>query len=57
MAHDDVAAAYAALKERLAVEHGSDPDERAAYRAGKAAFIGNVVDRACREGYPGPDSN
>jgi GrpB-like predicted nucleotidyltransferase (UPF0157 family) len=28
MAHDDVAAAYAALKERLAVEHGSDPDER-----------------------------
>jgi len=56
-AHDDVAAEYAVLKQRLAAEHGSNPDERTAYRAGKAAFIQNVVDLAFREGSPGRDSN
>jgi len=56
-AHDDVAAEYAVLKQRLAAEHGSNPDERTACRAGEAAFIQNVVDLAFREGSPGRDSN
>jgi len=54
-AHDDVAADYAVLKQRLAAEHGRDPDERTAYRAGKAAFIRSVVDLALQDGYPGRD--
>jgi GrpB-like predicted nucleotidyltransferase (UPF0157 family) len=41
--HADVAAQYASLKRTLAIEHGTDPDDRAAYRAGKAAFIRAVT--------------
>jgi GrpB-like predicted nucleotidyltransferase (UPF0157 family) len=37
---DPVAAEeYASLKRDLALRHGADPDDRAAYRAGKADFI------------------
>ena len=56
-AHDDVAADYAVLKQRLAAEHGRDPDERTAYRAGKSAFIRSIVDLALQEGSPGRDSS
>jgi GrpB-like predicted nucleotidyltransferase (UPF0157 family) len=40
--HPDVAEAYAALKRRLAAAH---PDDRAAYTAGKSAFVERVLDR------------
>jgi GrpB-like predicted nucleotidyltransferase (UPF0157 family) len=41
--HPDVAAAYAALKRRLAAAH---PDDRAAYTAGKGAFVERVTEEA-----------
>jgi GrpB-like predicted nucleotidyltransferase (UPF0157 family) len=44
------AAEYAALKRDLADRHGADPDERDAYRAGKADFIVEVTTAAQREG-------
>lgn len=37
--HAPAAAEYATLKHRLAAQFGSDPNERDAYRRGKAAFI------------------
>jgi GrpB-like predicted nucleotidyltransferase (UPF0157 family) len=37
--HDDAVAAYAVLKTELANAHGHDPNDRDAYRQGKAAFI------------------
>jgi GrpB-like predicted nucleotidyltransferase (UPF0157 family) len=55
--HDDDAAAYAALKSELARDHGQDPNEREAYRGGKAAFIQTTTAKALRESRPGPDSN
>ena len=41
-----VAAEYEALKRRLANEAGADPNDRAAYRDGKAPFIRSVTDAA-----------
>jgi GrpB-like predicted nucleotidyltransferase (UPF0157 family) len=48
-AHPEVAAEYGALKQDLARRHGDDPDDRAAYRAGKAGFIGRVTRIALAE--------
>jgi len=45
----ELAVEYGALKTRLAAEHGGDPNERDAYRAGKAAWIRAVTDDALRE--------
>ena len=38
-ANPQIAAEYGALKSRLAAIHGSDPNQRDAYRAGKAEWI------------------
>ncbi len=51
--HDAVARAYGELKVRLALEHGGDPDDRQAYRDGKAAFVTAVTRRALADG-PSP---
>src|SRR5215475_4757189 len=37
--HPDTAAEYEDLKRRLAAAHGRDPNDRRAYREGKADFI------------------
>jgi GrpB-like predicted nucleotidyltransferase (UPF0157 family) len=37
--HSELAAEYGELKRRLADAHGSDPNQRDAYRAGKASWI------------------
>jgi GrpB-like predicted nucleotidyltransferase (UPF0157 family) len=42
---------YESLKRRLADEHGADPDDRTAYRAGKSAFVERVTTAAL--GHPG----
>ena len=44
--HADARQEYAALKQRLAAAHGGDPNERDAYRAGKAEFIRTITTRA-----------
>ncbi len=44
--HPGLAAGYAALKQQLAAQHGADPNERDAYRRGKAGFIGEVTELA-----------
>jgi GrpB-like predicted nucleotidyltransferase (UPF0157 family) len=41
--HPAAATGHADLKIRLAQEHGHDPNERDAYRRGKAAFITAVT--------------
>lgn len=41
--HPGLAGAYAALKRELAAWHGADPNQRDAYRQGKAAFIREVT--------------
>ena len=51
-ADSGAAAEYAGLKTRLAAEHGADPNERDAYRAGKAAFVRAITDRALAAGLP-----
>jgi GrpB-like predicted nucleotidyltransferase (UPF0157 family) len=51
-AHRELADEYGALKTRLAAEHGADPNDRDAYRAGKAGWIRAVTDRALVEGIP-----
>jgi len=48
-AQPHVAAEYGVLKTQLAAEHGADPNDRDAYRAGKAAWIRAVTDDALRE--------
>jgi GrpB-like predicted nucleotidyltransferase (UPF0157 family) len=48
----DAVAEYAALKSRLAAAHGDDPNERDAYRHGKADFIANITRIALAEGLP-----
>ena len=48
--HDNARVEYAELKARLAAAHGGDPNERDAYRAGKAAFVRAITARAL-----GPD--
>ena len=45
-AHPGLASAYAALKRELAAQHGSDPNRREPYRAGKRAFIREVTELA-----------
>ena len=50
--HDDDALAYAALKTQLANDCGQDPNDRDAYRLGKATFIRTITDRALAEGLP-----
>jgi GrpB-like predicted nucleotidyltransferase (UPF0157 family) len=44
--HPEAAREYEALKRALAAELGADPNERDAYRSGKAAFIGAVTEEA-----------
>lgn len=44
--HPGLAGAYAALKRELAATHGTDPNRRDTYRAGKALFIAEVIDVA-----------
>ncbi|CAA9482227.1 MAG: UDP-glucose 4-epimerase [uncultured Solirubrobacteraceae bacterium] len=46
--HPGLAAAYAALKRDLALQHGSDPNRREPYRVGKATFIQAVTALANR---------
>lgn len=48
--HADARNEYAALKSRLAGSHGNDPNDRDAYRAGKAAFIRDVTNTALAGG-------
>ena len=48
--HDSVAREYASLKSELAAAHGGDPDQRDAYRGGKAGFILTVTEVALRDG-------
>jgi GrpB-like predicted nucleotidyltransferase (UPF0157 family) len=45
-AHPDVAAEYATLKTDLAALYGANPNQRDAYRGGKADFIVSVTKRA-----------
>lgn len=47
-AHPDDARAYAEAKTRLAGEHGHDPDDREAYRQGKAPFVRTITEQAQR---------
>jgi len=42
-AHPEVAAEYGELKTRLAEAHGADPNDRTAYRAGKADWVRAVT--------------
>jgi len=37
--HPEMASQYGKLKRRLASAHGSDPNDRSAYRAGKTVFV------------------
>jgi len=46
---------YADLKGRLAAEFGHDPNDRTAYRLGKAEFITGVTRRALATGGPTTD--
>ena len=41
-----------ALKTQLANDCGQDPNDRDAYRLGKATFIRTITDRALAEGLP-----
>jgi hypothetical protein len=47
-----VAQASAVLKAELAANVGADPNNRDAYREGKAGFIRAVTDEARAEGLP-----
>jgi GrpB-like predicted nucleotidyltransferase (UPF0157 family) len=47
--HPEVAGEYGDLKTRLANERGGDPNQRDAYRAGKADWIRSVTQRALSE--------
>jgi GrpB-like predicted nucleotidyltransferase (UPF0157 family) len=44
--HPEVAREYGELKTRLANEHGTDPNQRDAHRAGKAEWVGSTTTRA-----------
>ena len=48
-AHPDSAEEYAALKSALADAHGHDPNDRAAYRAGKSEWVQSITSRAVSE--------
>jgi GrpB-like predicted nucleotidyltransferase (UPF0157 family) len=43
--HQGVAHRYGELKRSLASEHGSDPNDRDAYRSGKSAFVRAVLEQ------------
>jgi GrpB-like predicted nucleotidyltransferase (UPF0157 family) len=49
-AHSDAAEEYAALKSALADAHGHDPNDRAAYRAGKSEWVQSITSQALLEG-------
>jgi len=44
--HPVVAREYESLKQRLAARYGADPNDRNAYRGGKAGFIARVTELA-----------
>jgi GrpB-like predicted nucleotidyltransferase (UPF0157 family) len=44
--HPEVAREYASLKQQLAAQYGADPNDRNAYRGGKAGFIARVTELA-----------
>ncbi len=44
--HPELAREYGELKARLAAAHGADPNQRDAYRAGKADWVGSMTTRA-----------
>jgi GrpB-like predicted nucleotidyltransferase (UPF0157 family) len=44
--HPEAAREYGELKARLAAEHGTDPNQRDAYRAGKAEWVRSITTRA-----------
>jgi GrpB-like predicted nucleotidyltransferase (UPF0157 family) len=48
--HPEAAREYGELKTRLATEHGADPNQRDAYRAGKADWVGSITTRALSGG-------
>jgi GrpB-like predicted nucleotidyltransferase (UPF0157 family) len=48
--HPDAAREYGELKTRLAKEYGTDPNQRDAYRAGKAEWVGSITTRALSAG-------
>jgi GrpB-like predicted nucleotidyltransferase (UPF0157 family) len=50
--HADAVAEYATLKSRLAAAHGHDPNQRDAYRQGKAGFITSITRIALGAGLP-----
>jgi len=52
--NDAVARAYGELKVRLALEHGNNPDDRQAYRDGKADFVTAVTRRALADDASAP---
>ena len=45
----DAAEEYGELKSQLSIEHGSDPNERDEYRAGKADWVSTVTARALKD--------
>jgi GrpB-like predicted nucleotidyltransferase (UPF0157 family) len=47
--HPDVASSYADLKRALADQHGHDPNQRDAYRTGKADFVRRITQTALAE--------
>jgi GrpB-like predicted nucleotidyltransferase (UPF0157 family) len=47
--HPEIASQYAELKRSLAAAHGADPNDRSAYRAGKATFVEHVTAAALHE--------
>ena len=48
--HPEAAQEYGELKTGLASEHGNDPNQRDAYRAGKADWVGSITTRALSGG-------
>ena len=50
--HPEIAMAYAELKHSLAADHGAEPNDRSAYRAGKAPFVQQVTAAALIESQP-----
>jgi hypothetical protein len=51
-AQPELCVAYGRLKAYLAAEHGSDPNNRDAYRSGKAEWVSAVTRRAMADGRP-----
>jgi GrpB-like predicted nucleotidyltransferase (UPF0157 family) len=48
--HPEATEQYAALKTALADAHGHDPNDRAAYRAGKSEWVQSITSQALSEG-------